>query len=143
MLIALTVALAIFGAPKKLSAQGIPPAEAQAIARDAYVYSYAMMESYQTWRAQTVDKTSNGYVGGFNVFRHYSEPFTPDNKDIVHAEQRHALFLGVLDLAPSRWWSAFPRSPRTAINVMQWIDFVHENFAYIGVRSTASARVAT
>jgi len=27
------------------------------------------------------------YVGGFNVFRHYSEPFTPDNKDIRHAEQ--------------------------------------------------------
>ena len=53
------------------------------IAKDAYVYSYAMMESYQTWRTQAVDKTANGYVGGFNKFRHYSEPFTPDNKDIV------------------------------------------------------------
>jgi hypothetical protein len=42
-----------------------------------------MMESYQTWRTQAIDKTANGYVGGFNVFRHYSEPFTPDNKDIV------------------------------------------------------------
>jgi hypothetical protein len=68
--------------PTPSSAQTITPAEAQAIARDAYVYSYAMMESYQTWRAQAVDKTSNGYVGGFNVFRHYSEPFTPGNKDI-------------------------------------------------------------
>ena len=65
------------------SAQTASPAEAQAIAKDAYVYSYAMMESYQTWRTQAVDKTANGYVGGFNKFRHYSEPFTPDNKDIV------------------------------------------------------------
>src|SRR5581483_11481002 len=46
----------------------VSPIEARAIAREAYVYSYAMMESYQTWRSQAVDKTANGYVGGFNVF---------------------------------------------------------------------------
>jgi hypothetical protein len=50
-------------------AQAVSPAEAQAIARNAYVYSYAMMESYQTWRTQAVDKNANGYVAGFNVFR--------------------------------------------------------------------------
>jgi hypothetical protein len=63
--------------------KAVADTETQAIAKDAYVYFYAMMESYQTWRTQAVDKTANGYVGGFNVFRHYSEPFTPDNKDIV------------------------------------------------------------
>ncbi|MDB5517954.1 MAG: hypothetical protein JWQ17_4712, partial [Tardiphaga sp.] len=82
-LTAMAAAVMISAAPSGSSAQTVSPAEAQAIAKDAYVYSYAMMESYQTWRAQTVDKTANGYVGGFNVFRHYSEPFTPDNKDIV------------------------------------------------------------
>src|SRR5258708_4515519 len=59
------------------------PAEIKATAKDAYIYAYAMLESYQTWRAQAVDKSSPAYVGGFNVFRHYSQPFTPDNKDIV------------------------------------------------------------
>jgi hypothetical protein len=72
------IALTIGAAPTTSSAQTVLPA--QAIAKDAYIYSYAMMESYQTWRAQAVDKSSNGYVGGFNVFRHYSEPFTPDKR---------------------------------------------------------------
>ena len=59
------------------------PPEARAIAKDAYIYAFAMLESYQTWYSQAVDKSSNAYVGGFNVYRHYSEPFTPDNRDIV------------------------------------------------------------
>src|SRR5260370_18983912 len=82
-LTAIAVALTICAAPTGSSAQNVSPVETQAIAKDAYVYSYAMMESYQTWRTQTVNKSAPGYVGGFNVFRHYSEPCTPDNKDIV------------------------------------------------------------
>src|SRR5258708_1083888 len=80
---AFAVALTISAAPSASFSQSVSGSEAQAIARDAYVYSYAMMESYQTWRTQGVDKTANGYVGGFNVYRHFSEPATPENKDIV------------------------------------------------------------
>ena len=70
-------------APAASSAQTVSPAEVQAIAREAYIYSYAMMESYQTWRTQAVDKSANGYIGGFNVYRHYSASATPDTQDIV------------------------------------------------------------
>lgn len=35
---------------------------------DACIYAYAMMENYQTWYAQAVDRNSNAYVGGFNVY---------------------------------------------------------------------------
>jgi hypothetical protein len=66
----------LLASPGASAENAVSDKEAQAIARDAYVYSYAMMESYQTWRTQAVDKTASGYVGGFNVFRHYSEPFT-------------------------------------------------------------------
>ena len=58
ILASLAVALAMFVAPTSASAQTVSPAETQAIAKDAYVYSYAMLESYQTWRTQTVDKTA-------------------------------------------------------------------------------------
>src|SRR3984957_5207142 len=73
----------LLASPGASAGKALSDKEAQAIAKDAYVYSYAMMESYQTWRTQAVDRTATGYVGGFNVFRHYSEPFTPDNRDIV------------------------------------------------------------
>jgi hypothetical protein len=66
----------LLASPGASAENAVSDKEAQSIARDAYVYSYAMMENYQTWRKQAVDKTANEYVGGFNVFRHYSEPFT-------------------------------------------------------------------
>ncbi len=108
----------------------------QAIAKDAYVYSYAMMESYQTWRAQTVDKTANGYVGGFNVFRHYSEPFTPDNKDIVTPNNDTPYSWAWLDLRAEPMVVSVPAVPKDRYYVMQWIDLFTQNFAYIGVRLT-------
>jgi hypothetical protein len=112
---ALLVVLTASAAPGPSSAQTVSPAEAQAIAKDAYVYSYAMMESYQTWRTQAVDKTANGYVGGFNVFRHYSQPFTLTTRTLSRrTTTRPTPGHGSIS-APNRWWSAFPQSPRTAI----------------------------
>jgi hypothetical protein len=131
-LTALAVALAISTA----LTPNVSPAEAQAIARDAYVYSYAMMESYQTWRTQAVDKTANGYVGGFNVFRHYSEPFTPDNKDIVTPNNDTPYSWAWLDLRAEPMVVSVPTVPKDRYYVMQWIDLFTQNFAYIGVRST-------
>jgi len=34
-----------------------------------------MLESYQTWYSQAVDKTANGYVGGFNVLILFTATF--------------------------------------------------------------------
>ena len=126
----------MFIVPTSASAQTVSPAETQAIAKDAYVYSYAMMESYQTWRTQAVDKTANGYVGGFNVFRHYSEPFTPDNKDIVTPNNDTPYSWAWLDLRAEPMVVSVPAVPKDRYYVMQWIDLFTQNFAYIGVRST-------
>ena len=125
-----------FVAATASSAQTVSPAETQAIAKDAYVYSYAMMESYQTWRTQAVDKTANGYVGGFNIFRHYSEPFTPDNKDIVTPNNDTPYSWAWLDLRAEPMVVSVPAVPKDRYYVMQWIDLFTQNFAYIGVRST-------
>jgi len=53
------------------------------IAADAYTFGYAMVENYRTLFEQAVDASDPRSVGGFDVFRHYSEPFTPANTDIV------------------------------------------------------------
>src|SRR5260370_23427189 len=133
----LAAAISVFGMSSvTANVQTISPAEAQAIAKEAYVYSYAMMENYQTWRTQAVDKTANGYVGGFNVFRHYSEPFTPDNKDIVTPNNDTPYSWAWLDLRAEPMVVSVPAVPKDRYYVMQWIDLFTQNFAYIGVRST-------
>jgi hypothetical protein len=95
-----------------------------------------MLESYQTWRSQAVDANSNGYVGGFNVFRHYSEPFTPENRDIVTPNNDTPYSWAWLDLRAEPMVVSVPAVPKDRYYVMQWIDLFTYNFAYIGVRST-------
>src|SRR5271156_6021560 len=113
-LIVLSVSVALIGTPVALSAQPVSPADARAIAKDAYIYAFAMLENYQTLYSQAVDKNDNKYVGGFNVYRHYSEPFAPDNHDMCRRTMtRLTLGLGSI-YARSQSWSAYPPSPKTA-----------------------------
>ena len=124
------------GAPAAVKAQAVSPAEARAVAKDAYIYAFAMLESYQTWYAQAVDKSSRAYVGGFSVYRHYSEPFTPDNHDIVTPNNDTPSSWAWLDLRAEPIVVSVPAVPKDRYYVMQWIDLFTYNFAYIGVRST-------
>ena len=110
--------------------------EARAIAKEAYIYAYAPMESYQTWRKQAVDEKAPEYVGGFNKFRHYSQPFTPANKDIVTPNNDTPYSWAWLDLRAEPIVVSVPAVPKDRYYVMQWIDLFTQNFAYIGVRST-------
>lgn len=59
------------------------PAVFQDTIRQAWVYAYPMLMHYQTMQKQALDAASPEYVGGFGVFRHYSQLFTPKNRDIV------------------------------------------------------------
>ena len=95
-----------------------------------------MLESYQTWRSQAVDAGSKGYIGGFNVFRHYTEPFAPNNHDIVTPNNDTPYSWAWLDLRAEPMVVSVPAVPKDRYYVMQWIDLFTYNFAYIGVRST-------
>jgi hypothetical protein len=136
LLTTLAVSFLLIGAPSAFSTEPVSPAEARAIAKDAYIYAFAMLESYQTWYSQAVDKNTNGYVGGFNVFRHYSEPFTPDNHDIVTPNNDTPYSWAWLDLRAEPMVVSVPAVPKDRYYVMQWIDLFTYNFAYIGVRAT-------
>ena len=48
--------------------QAVSAKETEAIAKDAYIYAYAMMESYQTWRTQAVDKAAIAITNYVNPF---------------------------------------------------------------------------
>jgi hypothetical protein len=123
-------------APKTGWANQATPEEAKKIARDAYVYSYAMMENYQTLQAQALDVNAPGYVGGFNVFRHFSKAATPEDRDIVTPNNDTPYSWAWLDLRAEPIVVSVPKVPQDRYYVMQWFDLFTYNFAYIGVRST-------
>jgi hypothetical protein len=133
---AFVLSLALIGGPAARSAQPVSPADARALAKDAYIYAFAMLENYQTLYSQAVDKNDNKYVGGFNVYRHYSEPFAPDNHDIVTPNNDTPYSWAWLDLRAEPIVVSVPAVPKDRYYVMQWFDLFTYNFAYIGVRAT-------
>jgi hypothetical protein len=116
--------------------QAAVPADARAIAKEAYLYAFAMLENYQTWYKQAVDSSAPEYVGGFGNFRHYSEPFTPANHDVVTPNNDTPYSWAWLDLRTEPWVLTVPAVPKSRYYVVQWVDLFTQNFAYVGVRST-------
>jgi hypothetical protein len=100
------------------------------------LYAFAMLENYQTMYKQVIDTSAPEYVGGFGRYRHYSEPFTPDNKDIVTPNNDTPYSWAWLDLRAEPWVLSVPAVPKDRYYVCQWFDLFTHNFAYVGVRAT-------
>ncbi|MEI7572888.1 MAG: DUF1254 domain-containing protein [Phenylobacterium sp.] len=129
-------ALALSLAPGAVSAaSALTPAEAKAIAKEAWAWSYAPIEGYQTLYAQAVNKDAPGYVGGFNQFRHYSRLATPADKDIVTPNNDTPYSWAWLDLRAEPIVLSLPAVPKRYY-VNQWFDLYTHNFAYTGTRTT-------
>jgi hypothetical protein len=117
-------------------AQNAAPEEARSIAKEAFIYSYAPIASYGTWSKQATMPDAPEYVGGFNVFRNYSQAFTPENKDIVTPNNDTPYSWAWLDLRAEPIVLSVPRVPKDRYYVMQLIDLFTYNFGYVGVRAT-------
>ncbi|MCY1281136.1 hypothetical protein D9M68_289640 [compost metagenome] len=112
------------------------PAEFQAIAREAWIYAYPMLMHYQTLQKQALDAKASEYVGGFGKFRHYSELFTPRNRDIVTPNNDTPYSWAWLDLRAEPWVLSVPAVDAKRYYVHQLVDQYTQNFAYVGVLST-------
>jgi hypothetical protein len=112
--------------------------DAKSIARDAWIYGYAPIQSYNTWYKQAVDADAPEYVGGFNVFRHYANVFTPDNRDIVTPNNDTPYSWAWLDLRAEPVVVTVPKVPDDRYYVLQFIDLFTYNMAYVGSRATGN-----
>jgi hypothetical protein len=125
------------GPAQKAAVQPAPsPAEAKAIAEEAWLYAYAPLQGYQTFWNQTQNKAFPGYVGGFNRFRHYSRSATPADTDIVTPNNDTPYSWAWLDLRAEPIVLKLPAVPAPRYYVNQWFDLYTHNFAYTGVRAT-------
>lgn len=135
---AFVCAAAFMLAPLSAGAQAAAPtpAEARAIAKEAWLYAYAPIEGYKTMYKQAVNKDFPGYVGGFNRFRHFSQVATPANTDIVTPNNDTPYSWAWLDLRAEPMVLSLPAVAAPRYYVNQWFDMFTHNFAYTGVRAT-------
>ena len=131
-------ALPVAAAQAQKSA-ALTPAEARAIAKEAWLYAYAPVQGYQTMYNQTQNKDFPGYVGGFNRFRHCARSATPADKDIVTPNNDTPYSWAWLDLRAEPIVLSLPAVAAPRYYVNQWFDLYTHNFAYTGVRATGRA----
>ncbi|CAG8872517.1 DUF1254 domain-containing protein [Pseudomonas fluorescens] len=106
------------------------------IAKEAWIYAYPMLMHYQTMEKQALNPAAPEYVGGFNRFRHYSELFTPNNRDIVTPNNDTPYSWAWLDLRSEPQVLSVPAVDDERYYVLQLVDQYTHNFAYVGVLST-------
>ncbi|MGL4541065.1 MAG: DUF1254 domain-containing protein, partial [Polymorphobacter sp.] len=99
----------------------LTPAEAKAIAAEAWLYAFAPVALYNTMVAQAINAASPSYVGGFNRFRHYDRLFTPADTDIRTPNNDTPYSWAWLDLRAEPIVLTLPAVPgRYYVN--QWVD---------------------
>lgn len=114
----------------------VSPAEARAIAKEAWLYGYAPIQGYQTFYNQVLNTRAPGYVGGLNRFRHYARTYTPQDAEIVTPNNDTPYSWAWLDLRAEPIVLSLPAVPAPRYYVNQWFDLYTHNFAYTGVRAT-------
>jgi hypothetical protein len=124
--------------PAPPPAAAVTPEQARAIAKEAYIYGFPLVDNYRVQYAYFVNKQDPEYKGGWNEIHNAARVYTPDDKAIqtpnsdtpysaVGADLRaEPLVLTVPPIAQDRYYS------------LQFVDGYTYNIAYVGSRTTGN-----
>ena len=120
------------------STQELTPAEAKAIAKEAYVYGFPMVMNYKTIYNYVVDKKNPEYKGPFNQVTCVARLFTPDDRAIVtpNADTPYCMFW--IDLRAEPMVLTVPEMEPERFYHFQFIDLYTHNFDYVGTLTTGN-----
>jgi len=115
------------------------PEEARAIAKDAVIYGFPLVDNYRIQYSYFVDRNSPDYKAPWNTVNNVARVFTPEdtaiqtpNSDTPYSPlgadlRREPLVISVPEVGTGRYFS------------LQFVDLYTFNFAYVGSRSTGNA----
>src|SRR5712675_2379431 len=117
---------------------GVSPAEARAIAKEAYIYGFPIVDNYRVQHAYWMDKTNPEYKGPWNQIWNSAGLYTPadtaiqtPNSDTLYS------FVGA-DLRSEPLVLTVPAMEKERYFSIQLIDYYTFNFDYIGTRTTGN-----
>lgn len=125
-------------APLDAAAQDVAPAEARAIAREAYVYGFPMVDNYRIQHAYFVDATNPEYKGPWNTIVNVPRVYTPADTAIQTPNSDTPYSFVGLDLRAEPYVITVPPIEKDRYFSVQLIDWYTFNFDYIGSRTTGN-----
>lgn len=135
----IAAALAICAAVMLSSkAEDLTASEARAIAKEAYVYGFPMVDSYRIQHAYFVDTKNPEYKGAWNVVHNTGRVYTPDDKAVQTPNSDTPYSAVGLDLRSEPIVLTVPPIEKERYFSVQFIDAYTHNFDYIGSRATGN-----
>ena len=119
-------------------AADITPTEARAIAKDAYVYGYPMVDSYRIQHAYFVNRESPEFKAPWNKIRNIPRVFTPEDKAVQTPNSDTPYSMLGMDLRSEPIVLTVPPIEKERYFSVQLIDLYTFNFDYIGSRATGN-----
>jgi hypothetical protein len=120
------------------AADALSPAEARAIAKEAYIYGFPMVDSYRIQYSYLVDTNDPEFKAPWNQIRNIARVYTPDDKAIQTPNSDTPYSMAGLDLRAEPIVITVPPIEKNRYFSVQLIDLYTFNFAYIGSRATGN-----
>ena len=119
-------------------AADITPAEARAIAKEAYTYGYPMVDSYRILNAYFVNRENPEYKTTWNQILNIPRVYTPDDKAVQTPNSDTPYSMVGMDLRAEPIVLTVPPIEKNRYFSIQLIDLYTHNFGYIGSRATGN-----
>ncbi|WP_456026825.1 DUF1254 domain-containing protein [Pseudomonas capeferrum] len=114
------------------------PAEARAIAKEAYLYGYPVVAMYKTLYTQAVDKGGANFKAPFNHIGNTAQVFTPKDTAFATPNSDTPYSFVWMDLRKEPLVLTLPKIEDNRYYSVQLIDLYTQNIAYLGTRSTGN-----
>ena len=113
-------------------------AAARAIAKEAYIYGFPLVDSYRVQYAYFVDRAGSEYKGPWNQIVNNARLATPEDRAIQtpNSDTPYS-FIGA-DLRTEPLVLSVPAVDRDRYYSVQFVDMFTFDFAYVGTRTTGN-----
>ena len=116
----------------------ITPAEVRAIAKEAYIYGFPMVDNYRIQHAYFVDKSNPEYKAPWNTLVNIPRVYTPADTAVQTPNSDTPYSFAGLDLRAEPMVLTIPPIEKGRYYSVQLVDAYTFNFDYIGSRTTGN-----
>lgn len=120
------------------SASAVTPEDVRAIAKEAVIYGFPLVDNYRIQYSYFVDRGSPEYKSSWNIINNTARVYTPDDKAIQTPNSDTPYSFVGADLRAEPLVFTVPAIEKTRYYSLQFIDMYTFNFAYVGSRATGS-----
>lgn len=120
------------------SAQTLTPEAARAIAKEAYIYGFPLVDNYRVMHSFFEARSGKEFKAPWNQIHNESRVFSPDDKTIQTPNSDTPYSQIGTDLRAEPLVITVPAVEKARYYSLQFIDLYTFNYAYVGSRATGS-----